>query len=348
MGFNFGNFIDAINPGGAYLADIAGRNDFLDTAILFDPGANISRNVSMASREGNWGNPFGDSEAQGQDFMAGGPQAEHPSNRRVGRAFGQAAATWGLGNLFGASSGASAGGETLSGMDVAADAPDLYSGNGAFSSGAGSSDFYPFADDPGFDPTSPSGFNPFEDPDFFSQPRFAGSNATPTFGENMMNRLMPGEQGGTPRSVWEEMMRKRGRFPMMDIASGIYGMGQAGRMERASRDADPMSGYRAQYAGQLAQLAANPNQITSMPGYTAGQQAIERRLASQGYLGSGNMMQAMGNYGGDFFNKEIARLTSLATPSSGAIESRVAGQNAASNQRGRSLASIGYGLWNMF
>lgn len=132
----------------------------------------------------------------------------------------------------------------------------------------------------------------------------------------------------------------------MDLASGAYGLYQARDLRRAARDADPMAGYRGQYAKQLSELSADPSKITSMPGYTAGQQAIERRLASQGYLGSGNMMLAMGNYGGDYFNREIARLSALATPSPGAIEGNVAARRAATDQTGRSLATIGRGIYN--
>jgi len=239
-----------------------------------------------------------------------------------------------------------AGGGTAAGTELAgAEAFDPSFYDMSSNTGIGSGFEGSFAGNEAFDY---SGFNGYEPGGLAGNPidvdygQFSGYEPGGTAG----NPSTPGPQ--TPRSIFEEMMRRRGRFPLIDIASGIYGMSQANRTERASRDADPMSGYRSQYAQQLSHLAANPNTITTMPGYAAGQQAVERRLASQGYLGSGNMMQAMSNYGGDFYNREVARLSQLATPSPGAIESRVAGQNAASNQRGRSLASIGYGLWNLF
>jgi len=195
--------------------------------------------------------------------------------------------------------------------------------------------------------SSGSDFDPFSD--LFSPTTFEGDRTAPGgWDEGMMNQYLPGERGGTPRSVWEELMMRRKRFPLMDVASGLYGLSQSRGLSKEASRADPMSAYRSQYAQQLSQLAANPNQITTMPSYQAGQQAIERRLASQGYLGSGNMMQAMGKYGGDFFNQEIARLSALATPSPGAIEARVAGKKAATDLTGRSLASLGYGVWNMF
>jgi len=176
---------------------------------------------------------------------------------------------------------------------------------------------------------------------FASDPAFRGTYRSP-----YAPSFAPGEQGGMPRQVWEDMMRRNRRMPLLDIASGIYGLTQARGIRREAQRADPMSAYRGQYAAQLAQLAADPSRITSMPGYTAGQQAIERRLASQGYLGSGNMMLAMGNYGGDFYNREIARLSALATPSPGAIEARVGGRRAAAELTGRSLASVGRGVFN--
>lgn len=157
-------------------------------------------------------------------------------------------------------------------------------------------------------------------------------------------------------------MRRNKRFPLMDVASGIYGLTQARGIRKAGERAvndvralDPMIADRAGYARQLAQLSADPSRLEKTPGYQAGLQAVERKMASQGYLGSGNMMLALHNYGGEAFNREIARLAALASPSdgllksvAGAADTRTRARGAAADLTGRSLGSVGYGLYNMF
>jgi len=136
----------------------------------------------------------------------------------------------------------------------------------------------------------------------------------------------------------------------MSLVSGIYGMKRSNDLmkiaERASAMQDPFGPYRAQYAQQLSGLMADPSKITTMPGYTAGMQAVERRMASQGYLGSGNMMAAMAEYGGSFFDKEANRLAGLAganiNPSGGGV--LMNGANASYDAASRALASLGFGI----
>lgn len=54
----------------------------------------------------------------------------------------------------------------------------------------------------------------------------------------------------------------------------------------------------------LAQLPS-PGQVTSIPGYQAGLDAVQRSMAAQGYQGSGNMMAALSKYGGDAYNQYV-------------------------------------------
>lgn len=49
----------------------------------------------------------------------------------------------------------------------------------------------------------------------------------------------------------------------------------------------------------------NPGDVTKLPGYEAGIEAVRRSLASQGFQGSGNMMAALHKYGGDFYNDAV-------------------------------------------
>lgn len=340
-------------------------DSFLDTRGLIAPGN--PRSMELAARSNDW-NPFS-SGPSGWDYIGGGELAEDPDIRRLGRAAGLAVGGYfaapAIGASFGGESGAlgatqasppaaatfSTGAEGWYRDALTALGNESFGGAGAAGFPGAVSSFPTGSGDSGVfdDNSAPSGdFSPFgggpafgDNPEFFPGAGRGSSGGFPGTGG-----FAPGERGGVPREILDEMLRRNRRTPLMDLASGAYGLYQARDLRRAARDADPMAGYRGQYAKQLSELSADPSKITSMPGYTAGQQAIERRLASQGYLGSGNMMLAMGNYGGDYFNREIARLSALATPSPGAIEGNVAARRAATDQTGRSLATIGRGIYN--
>lgn len=137
----------------------------------------------------------------------------------------------------------------------------------------------------------------------------------------------------------------------LSIGSGLYGMSQSQKLkqqaQQASQQADPFGPYRGQFAQQLSALGKDPSSITSMPGYGAGLQAVERRMASQGFNGSGNMMTALSKYGGDFYNNAISQLSGLSgaqfNPASGAALG-LQGNTSAINLASQSLASLGYGL----
>lgn len=132
------------------------------------------------------------------------------------------------------------------------------------------------------------------------------------------------------------------------VISGLYGLKKSNDLaaiaERAAAMQDPFGSQRPMYQQQLAALMADPSKITTMPGYNAGLQAVERRLASQGYLGSGNMMAALAEYGGSFFDKEANRLATLAgagiSPSGGGA--LVSGYNASFDAASKALATLGF------
>jgi hypothetical protein len=74
---------------------------------------------------------------------------------------------------------------------------------------------------------------------------------------------------------------------------------------------DPFYKFRAGYGDKLAALEQS-HDVTSIPGYQAGLEAVQRAGAAQGFTGSGNMMKALQDYGGNFYNTEAARLATLA------------------------------------
>lgn len=88
--------------------------------------------------------------------------------------------------------------------------------------------------------------------------------------------------------------------------------------------ADPFgaSGTRAIADEKTAALLRDPSSITTMPGYEAGLQAVQRAGAANGWLGSGNMMASIAKFGNDFYSQALQQLSGIAgagfNPASGA------------------------------
>lgn len=97
----------------------------------------------------------------------------------------------------------------------------------------------------------------------------------------------------------------------------------------AQNAVDPFAPYRPAFAGQLANLMANPNSITQTPGFQflqqQGNQAVERTLASRGKIASGNELLALKEQDqglanqqyNDQFNKLAALSGASQSPASG-------------------------------
>lgn len=119
---------------------------------------------------------------------------------------------------------------------------------------------------------------------------------------------------------------------------GLYSAYQGNQLADQIREqSDPFAQYRPYYGQRLAALEANPD-VTQIPGYQAGLDAVQRSLARQGFTGSGNAMVALQQYGGDFFNRERDRLATLA----GAGTMPGNGLGAAAQLTGQSLGTLGY------
>jgi hypothetical protein len=176
---------------------------------------------------------------------------------------------------------------------------------------------------------------------------FAGASS----GLASLASILPGESGGIPTDILKKL--GLGTSPWstaFGAISGLYGMSQASQMrklaERASQQQDPFAGQRAGYAAELKALESDPSKLFSSPTYKAGEQAVIRSMASQGYLGSGNMATALQEYGGRALDTERSRLAQLAgaqfAPSGG--ETLIKGTAAANEQASRALASLGYSI----
>ncbi len=188
--------------------------------------------------------------------------------------------------------------------------------------------------------------------DFSTNPDFGlTSGGGGTFGPGSPS-VTAGAFGGGSSGSWMDMLEKLKKMknPLstgLNVFSGLYGLMKSSEMSKLAKTAMQTSNhfgpYRDQYAKQLSDLMANPSSISKTPGYMAGIDAVTRKLASQGYLGSGNMMASLQKYGGDFFNQETARLASLAgaqfQPDSRA---QLTGASVSADLASRALASLGF------
>lgn len=128
----------------------------------------------------------------------------------------------------------------------------------------------------------------------------------------------------------------------VNLGSALYGLKGAHDLRALGKTAGGFDPQRAGYATQLRDLNANPASIVNRPNFAAGESALINRMKSQGYLGSGNMADAVAKYGSDFFTSESNRLGQLA----GAQFAPGAGGNLAVSSMdlaSKALASLGYG-----
>lgn len=154
--------------------------------------------------------------------------------------------------------------------------------------------------------------------------------------------------------VWDWVSQNAGS--LLSVGSGLYGMYQGREMqqmaERAFGLSDPFGSQRGQYQTQLSQLMGDPSKIFEEPAYKAaleqGQQAVERRMAAQGFLGSGNMAvelqdHAMGT-ANQFFNERVSQLAGLAGAGIGPnFGASLSGYGGGADLQSQGLASIGFG-----
>lgn len=161
------------------------------------------------------------------------------------------------------------------------------------------------------------------------------------FWNNIMKEMSPSEI--------LKRMKQRPLASIFNVGTGLYGLSQARDLQKmaaeASRRADPFGPERAQYAAKLRQLYADPSRVQDLPGYKAGLQAVERKMASQGYNNSGNMMLALHDYGGRMFDAEANRLAQLAGAGFGPnAAAEIMGASQAAALRGQALNRIGLGV----
>lgn len=109
------------------------------------------------------------------------------------------------------------------------------------------------------------------------------------------------------------------------LGMSAYGASQQGGISsQAKGQSATVFGEQQYYAQQLQQLIADPSSVTKLPGYQfnldQGTQAVERKMAGSGFLGSGNEAIALTQYGQNYatsaYQTQANLLASLAGLSS--------------------------------
>jgi hypothetical protein len=126
-----------------------------------------------------------------------------------------------------------------------------------------------------------------------------------------------------------------------DLLRGGFGLYEANQLRQASQP----SAINQQADAQLQALLSNPSSITSMPGYEAGIEAVQRGMAARGFLNSGNMATALQKYGGDFYNQAIQQYAGLSQLGRGGADANRMGSI---QLAGQALNSLGYGALKLF
>ena len=132
------------------------------------------------------------------------------------------------------------------------------------------------------------------------------------------------------------------------LIGGIGQLGQAASLLGGGQTkpgvADPYAQYRSQAAGQLQNLLADPNTITSTPGYQfnlqQGLQAQQAQQAAQGRLVSGGGLLQAQQYGQQYATSSLQQQQNLLATLSGANQ---APAGAAQAQQGINFGQFGAG-----
>ena len=128
-----------------------------------------------------------------------------------------------------------------------------------------------------------------------------------------LTKLLGGGAGGS--GVWGTASS------IGSLLSGLLGLSNARDLEKTGaaieNRMDPAKPIRDQAQPELLALMHDPSSIVNRPGFGAGQLAIDRSLAKQGFNPanvagvSGNYLDAHSRYAGEFYDKEMQRLMEM-------------------------------------
>lgn len=119
------------------------------------------------------------------------------------------------------------------------------------------------------------------------------------------------------------------------LRTALGGMQLLGGLQQYQAGRERLAQQRG-YAQQIQNLMANPSAALTTPGYLAGEQAVRRSMASQGYQGSGNMAAALAGVGASAYQNQLANLAALQGTSAPVASPMMA------------LGNIGLGAYGLF
>ena len=132
----------------------------------------------------------------------------------------------------------------------------------------------------------------------------------------------------------------------LNIASSLYGMDQASQLKKlALAQANKATPWQTAGGGdmaaqQLMALLSGKTDVSTLPGYGAGLQAVQRSGAANGWLGSGNMMAALQQYGGNFYNNAVSQLAGLSGANFNPVSAGSLTTSGATNSAALNLAAM--------
>ena len=154
---------------------------------------------------------------------------------------------------------------------------------------------------------------------------------------------VPASQGTSLGDILKTAQSGAGIVGGLAKMAGGVGAIQAGQQAgQYAKQADPFAQYRSGYAAQLSNLLANPQTITSTPGYQfnlgQGLQAMQAQQAAQGRLVSGGGLLQAQQFGQNYAQSNLQQQQALLAQLSGATQSPATGATA---QAGLTAGQLG-------
>ena len=166
----------------------------------------------------------------------------------------------------------------------------------------------------------------------------AGAGVAPTGGGGMLSNLMGGGAGAGAGGGGAGGIGWGSPLNLLQMGSGLMGLSQSQQQKQMAAAAQA----RAQQLGGALTMPTAQS-VQGLPGYQSGLDAVQRAMASQGYAGSGNMMAALQQYGGNAYQQAMQNYQQqqgLATQASG-LPGQLYQQGV--NTAGGGLAALGQG-----
>jgi hypothetical protein len=131
------------------------------------------------------------------------------------------------------------------------------------------------------------------------------------------------------------------------IFGGLVGHNTAPNPSALAAQADPFAAARPQFTAAALNMLQHPESISSTPGFKAGTEAVNRGMAAQGFLGSGNQSAALMNFGENFWLNDMMQLAQLGGANVNPVDPatlQLKAQQSATSQNISSMSSILAGL----